>query len=287
MFKSVLVHLRGTQSDAAVLATALQAARPFAAHLECLHIRPDLGEIASRAVAGTEDGASIADMFGTLRQLSAKTAAHASNAFVKFCAHENILRAEDPPGPGLPNAAFRETIGNELAKLIAESHYHDIIVVKGGGEQAGGFAPDDLGRLLVGAGKPVLLAPEQRDRPFRTAVIAWKDAPEAARAVTAAMPLLERTSQIYLFHASEPGEPVSAYERVVRLLEWHGLKADTYHVTPGERDPADAVLEMTRSAEADLLVMGAYGQNRLSELVLGGFTQTVLEDASLPVLLFH
>jgi nucleotide-binding universal stress UspA family protein len=33
--------------------------------------------------------------------------------------------------------------------------------------------------------------------------------------------------------------------------------------------------------------MGAFGQNRLSELVLGGFTQTILEDASIPVLLFH
>jgi nucleotide-binding universal stress UspA family protein len=36
--------------------------------------------------------------------------------------------------------------------------------------------------------------------------------------------------------------------------------------------------EMARSAETDLLVMSAYGRNRLSELILGGFTRTILED---------
>jgi hypothetical protein len=123
MFKSVLVHLRGTQSDPAVLSAAQQVARPFAGHLECLHIRPDLGEIASKAVARTQDGATIGSMFETLRQLSAETASRASSTFARFCSRENIPRAEYPPDPGQPNAAFRETIGNEPGKLIAESRF--------------------------------------------------------------------------------------------------------------------------------------------------------------------
>jgi nucleotide-binding universal stress UspA family protein len=40
-------------------------------------------------------------------------------------------------------------------------------------------------------------------------------------------------------------------------------------------------------ANADLLVMGAYGHSRLTELALGGTTRTVLEDMKLPVLLSH
>ena len=55
MIKTVLVHLRGMKSDAANLSAALQIARPFGAHLECLHIRPDLAALISRTAPATMD----------------------------------------------------------------------------------------------------------------------------------------------------------------------------------------------------------------------------------------
>ena len=289
MLKSVLVHLRGTKADTAVLAAALQAARPFAGHLECLHIRPDLGELASKAalVEIDEDSNAIVLILERLQKESSETAQRASDAFANFCKKESILRAEIPPGPDKTNAAFREDIGNEVDRLIVQARYHDLVVVKGGGEHAGGLSLYDLGRVVMSAGRPVLLAPSVPARPVRTAVIAWKDAPEAARAVTAAMPLLATAEKIFVCSASEADEPTPDSEAIVRLLGWHGLNAQSHHVVPGERDPADAMLETARAADADLLVMGAYGRNRLNEIVFGGFTQCVLEDAALPVLLFH
>jgi nucleotide-binding universal stress UspA family protein len=44
---------------------------------------------------------------------------------------------------------------------------------------------------------------------------------------------------------------------------------------------------MARAEGADLLVMGAYGHSRFRETVLGGFTHSVLYDASLPVIMLH
>ncbi len=38
---------------------------------------------------------------------------------------------------------------------------------------------------------------------------------------------------------------------------------------------------------ADLVVMGAYSHSRLKELLLGGVTQHVLENATLPVLMMR
>ena len=49
----------------------------------------------------------------------------------------------------------------------------------------------------------------------------------------------------------------------------------------------DALLEEAGKAEADLLVMGAYGHSRLREMVLGGVTRAILGDAAIPVLLMH
>jgi len=289
MFKSVLVHLRGTKADASALAAALQAARPSAAHLECLHIRADLGSMISKAsvMELDDDANAMVDMLDTMKKQNAEAAERASEAFAAFCAKEGILRAEIPPGPEKMNAAFRESVGDEIDELIRQSRCNDLTVVTGGSEDAGGLNLYDLGRLIMGAGRPVLLASSLPARPVRTAVVAWKDVPEAARAVTAAMPLLATAQKIFVFNASEVDEPASDYESVVKLMGWHGLNADSYHVVPGEREPADAVLEMARSAEADLLVMGAYGRNRLNEIIFGGFTQSILEDASLPVLLFH
>ncbi len=47
------------------------------------------------------------------------------------------------------------------------------------------------------------------------------------------------------------------------------------------------MLEEAGKAEADLLVMGAYGHSRLREMVLGGVTRSVLADADVPVFLMH
>lgn len=53
-------------------------------------------------------------------------------------------------------------------------------------------------------------------------------------------------------------------------------------------EPVGEVLQ-TKAFElrADLLVMGGFGHSRLREFVLGGATEAVLTNISLPVLLSH
>jgi len=47
------------------------------------------------------------------------------------------------------------------------------------------------------------------------------------------------------------------------------------------------LLASAQAAGADLLLMGAYGRSRGREMILGGATQSIVEDAELPVLLTH
>jgi nucleotide-binding universal stress UspA family protein len=42
-----------------------------------------------------------------------------------------------------------------------------------------------------------------------------------------------------------------------------------------------------RAIEADLIVMGGYGRPRLSEMVFGGMTRTMVAKSSVPVLMSH
>jgi nucleotide-binding universal stress UspA family protein len=289
MIKTVLVHLRGAKTDSATLYAALQIARPFGAHLECLHIRPDLAVLISRARPATLEGEADAILRAveTVKKQSAESAQRASDALSAFCVQERIRRGEVPDSSDQISASFREDIGSELDRLIVHSRRHDVVVVKGGGAEAGGLGSNEIGRLVLGAGRPVLLAPATPAREIRTIVVAWKDTPEAARTVSAAMPILERARQILVVTAAEDDGQPSDHQGVADHLRWHGLNAEAHRIDPRGRDACDAVLETARAAGADLLVAGAYGRSRLSEVIFGGFTEGLLEDASLPVLLLH
>jgi len=286
MLKTILVHLRGTSGDVSTLAVAHALGQPFAAHLEALYIRRDIGSLVARArLAGdSQDPGAIAQAVEELQNQSAQEAAKAAGSYAAFCLTSDTAGAGLPAGPKMSNA-FREASGDEVGELIKQSRGHDLLVVKGGLESAGGLSSGELSKVITSAGRPVVLAPNTA-RPIKTVVIAWKEVLQAARAVTAAMPVLETAEKVYVLNAEEEGQQADC-ELVVSQLHWHGVNAESQRVDTGDRDTGHAILEMTRAAAADLLVMGAYGHSRLTETILGGFTKSVLEDASLPVFLMH
>ncbi len=121
---------------------------------------------------------------------------------------------------------------------------------------------------------------------FERIAIAWKPTPQAARAVAAAMPLLVQASEITVISVEEEAAARDDAGRLARSLAWHGLAATTLPLKPSAEGAAATLLAGARD-RADLLVMGGYGHSRLREWVFGGFTQHVLADAPIPVLLAH
>jgi nucleotide-binding universal stress UspA family protein len=291
MIKTILVHLSGAERDKSVLCTALHVARLFDGHLHCLHVLPDYGAMISQWV-DTEPGTGLV-IAETLARLEIETKERAEGAkriFAEFCKAEDIARS-NKPGEQIVTASLHETTGNPADVLIAEARFHDLVVVAGGGGDDP-LTRDELGALVISAGRPVLLAPHNpRKGGIKTAAIAWKNCPEAARAITAAMPLISKAHHVSVLSAAEDEgqimECLDCYEHVATQLHWHGLRAEGRYVVPGGRTIPDAILETAHEADADILVMGAYGHSRLRELVFGGFTRRVLAGAALPVLLFH
>ena len=81
------------------------------------------------------------------------------------------------------------------------------------------------------------------------------------------------------------GEPPAA--DIALYLARHGVKANAARdVAPGI-DIGARILTRAANADADLIVMGAYGHSRLRELALGGATRTLLEAMTVPVLMAH
>jgi nucleotide-binding universal stress UspA family protein len=156
-----------------------------------------------------------------------------------------------------------------------------------------GVAPDFAASVLVASGKPGLVMPfiGAGDKLGETVLIAWKPSPEAARAVTAALPLLQRAKRVHLALWDEADDVRNdAPQPIERYLANHGI-APTLHrnrLTGAEAHAVgELLLSLAADVQADLLVMGCYSHGRAREWVLGGATRTVLQAMTLPVFMVH
>jgi nucleotide-binding universal stress UspA family protein len=147
--------------------------------------------------------------------------------------------------------------------------------------------------VIFGSGRPVLVFGEQTeiapaDR-FETVLIAWDGGSNAARAVASALPILKRAERVRILVAV--GEKQAAKQGVgdalARHLKAHRISSEIVEAPGVGQSIGDLLREQVSLAEADLLVMGAYGHTRLREFVLGGATDAMLEAPPCPLLLSH
>ncbi|MGH1571718.1 universal stress protein [Methylobacterium sp. P31] len=145
----------------------------------------------------------------------------------------------------------------------------------------------DPGAVLMEMGRPVLIVPPEADRlDAARIVIAWKDAPEARRAVSAALPFIGRADKVFVAAAgSEAG--YEGAEEVSEFLARHGAHVTTNLLDAPAGEAADAILRFARREDADLIVMGGYGHSRMREWLFGGVTRDILRTSSLCCLMSH
>jgi nucleotide-binding universal stress UspA family protein len=291
MFKSILVAPAGTRQTRTAIETAVTFARPFGAHIECLRIHSDPAQMLARAAAadmGT--GMVVADMWKALSEEDATRTAKLRSAFEEICKREKIAAAERPAGSAVMTAWWREETGDEIPTLVKRSRFHDAVVVEHPSD--GGYLAGGGGTLLIESGRPIIIAPPEAPKTFpRTIVVAWKDRPEAARAITAAMPLLEKAERVCVLSINEDSSDEAVERQSLQdasdYLRWHGLKVESSYVASGAKTGPDAMVAMIGDLKAEALVMGGYGHSRMREFIFGGFTRQVLAGLDLPVFLLH
>ena len=116
--------------------------------------------------------------------------------------------------------------------------------------------------------------------------LAWNGSAEAARAVAGALPLLHNAEEVHILTAASARTDVERADGLARYFGWQGLSCERHAMYPTSQ-VGPALLAKARELRADLLVMGGYGRSRVSELVFGGVTRTVLGQYGLPILLAH
>ena len=137
-------------------------------------------------------------------------------------------------------------------------------------------------QLLFQSGRPILLCPEERaaELPvaFNDVLIAWDHSAPAARAVADALPVLQSAETVRVVTATDDStadEMRSGADLVAHLAE-HGVKTSFEAVKIGGSSIGKIFEAYVRAHAIDLLVMGGYGRTRLSEMMWGGATKTVI-----------
>jgi nucleotide-binding universal stress UspA family protein len=289
MIKTILVPANGNDTDAACFVAALPIARSFGAHIDALHARIDPVEVAVTMSTEGAGGMLLEGIIADLNRDADKGEAQARSSFIEFCTRESLLLIAAPTGPDAkPSAQFHVATGQQPRLMAAYGMTADLVVAPRGTPDNNAVARSTLEALLLETGRPLLIPSGSTVSPTiaERVAVAWKPTPQAIRAVAYAMPFLVRAKEVAVMTVEEEEGRRDDTDRLVAYFAWHGIKAVAERLSPGPRSAAETMLAAASNA-AGLLVMGGYGHTRLREWVFGGFTQRVLGDAPLPVLMAH
>ena len=196
------------------------------------------------------------------------------------------------PGTAVEWAEIRDD--PMMAAFAQQAFYADLMVLGQHDpctDPSSGVPSDFVENVMLMSGKPALILPYAGLPPAvigETVVIAWKPAREAARAVSAAMPLLKRARRVVILSWSGDDEKVVGKRLDLRgYLRLNGVEASWQEQGNETSGLGELLLSRSFDLGADLLVMGCYGHSRAREWVLGGTSRTVLESMTLPVLMSH
>ncbi|MES2069270.1 MAG: universal stress protein [Pseudomonadota bacterium] len=205
-------------------------------------------------------------------------------------AEKSFRAAAQDAGINFDWLAFRSS---ERDEVLARARATDLVIV---GQRDPADLQTDVGHafhesFVLKLGRPVLFLPYTGELPgaFDNIIIAWDGGREAARAMADALPFLKKARQVKVLTVAEkedretdlPDVDIAAY------LARHGVRIEIEKNEGVDMDPAEWLLSRAADLGADLLVMGAYGHSRMSELVLGGVTRSMLREMTVPVLMSH
>lgn len=271
-YKTIVLHLDTTEHCGARADQACALAAQFDAHLVALAVQSPL------SIPGTAPTEVVIDLLSEQWEADRRELEGVAESFAASARVRGVASVEPRFVVGIPEYV-----------VGLHARYADLIVVGQGPASEGGIVEN----LVLNAGRPVLVVPRNWEhRPVGERVmVAWNARREATRALTDAVPLLQRAKQVDIVtvnaetqregHGELPGADIALY------LARHGVKANVLATTAEDIDVGDWLLSRAADLGADMMVMGAYGHSRLRELVLGGATRTVLDSMTVPVLMSH
>ncbi len=285
--KSIVAPIRGDGMGEWVLGLALAIGGGFNAHIDVLHVHAKPEDMIPRGVPlTTAFKSTILDAAGGLARQEEERLV---SLFDEYCKAHDLevvpTDAEDFPMDRL-SISWHEAEGKQADVIRNEVRFCDLIVVPQP-DRASALGMNTLQAALFDVRKLTAIAPHREiTETGRHVAIAWNGRSEAARAVNWSLPVLATAEKVSVLVAND-GDGGQARSRAIRrYLRQHGIAAGVETFERGG-EVAASILDKVAEIGGDVIVMGAFGSQKRSDLVLGGVTQYVLEQADIPLLMAH
>lgn len=282
--KTILVPLDGSEGAEAVLRTAFGVSRNLAAHLDVLHVRADSKNAVPLLGEGMS-GAMIEEMIDLADKEAESRAAKARRMYDTVLAEFGFPETQ-ASGAEVPSATWVDQTGREDEVTAQMGRLADLIVVARPTPETDVASRMTLNAAIRETGRPVLVVPPGYAKPLgRKIAIAWNGSAEAARAVRLAMTFVESAEEVLILTAEGGATRAMAAAELEAYLAWHGIKSEARTFEIADRPGGEDLLLECTSLGVDMLMMGAYTQSRVRQMIMGGVTRHVLSVAELPVVM--
>ena len=181
----------------------------------------------------------------------------------------------------------RKSLGIIDETIIEEGKKTDWILLAQRGEHfhlARGSILGSTAELVVRkSGKPVLVTPA-RYREIESIGLAYDGSPPAHNALALAAGLSEKAAWplTILCVTNDEATADRLHQKIEAFLDDVPIDCETLTIQ-GKEDRE--ILKFIREGAVEMMIMGAYGHNRLRELILGSTTSFVIRKSPIPVLL--
>lgn len=283
--RSITVPVRGDGKGEGVLDHALVLAGRFHAHVDVVHCRPRPDDLLPFGIPMNKV------LRDAIQKAVNETAGGEEEKLVKlfrdWCGRHNVEVCDQPPGPDdKVSASWREETGKMANVVSVLGRLADLIAIaRPDPDRNLGY--NTLEAALNNTGKLVLVCPPQPvgESIGKHIAIGWNGSAQAARAVTSALQLLETADKVTILSSQSGLRDNLNADQLKKYLGWHEIAADVKTFESRDRDVGRNLIDSARSAGADSVLMGAWGHSRQREMVLGGATEYVTENADIPVIM--
>jgi len=284
VIRKILVPVRGDGKGDNVLTHAAALARRFKAHVAITHCRARPEDLLPYGVPIPgflkkqllDHAAGVADQ----EELGLQ-------AEVRALAETLQLDLAGDSATDTATASWVEEAGRQVDVIKRHGRLADLICVAKPDVDRN-LGSNTLKAALFNTGRPVMMCPTADAVPDNLGehvTIAWNGSHEASRAVALTLGLTESAKAVTVLTAGREVHGAST-DDLLEYLRMRGISADVKRFTV-KNNLGKELLEHTRDAGASVLIMGAYGDSHEKETVFGGNTQSVVDNALMPVVFVH
>ena len=205
----------------------------------------------------------------------------------KFMDHINTLKKSDSDLSDLKYKWLSEELENQ--KYLGDlSRVYNVVIISRPYQELQSASLSSIQTILFDGGRPVMLIPMNKQIDIgKEVVISWNCTTESSRAVFAALPILKKANNVTILTVEKVITEGPSGEQVSELLASHGIDAKPVTISGDEKKIGDAILDFSKSVDADLIVKGAYTQSRLREIIFGGATRHLMLHSEIPIYLVN